>query len=64
MVFLPYLRSIITDKPYGLRKRVPSTHSSTYEMCKSLRTHLDCGKQMQHMELDLKGNPTNIGTQL
>ena len=30
----------------------------------SFRTRLACGKQMQHIELDTKGKPTNIGTQL
>ena len=38
--------------------------SSTYEMHKSSRTHLACGKQTQHIELDTKGKPTKIGTQL
>ena len=39
-------------------------HSSTYEMRKSSHTHLASGKQMQHIELDTKGKPTKIGTQL
>ena len=54
----------ITDKPYSLRKRLPSMCSSTYEMRKSSHTRLACGKQMQHIELDTKGKPTKIGTQL
>ena len=38
--------------------------SSTYEMRKSSRTRLASGKQTQHIELDTKGKPTKIGTQL
>ena len=45
-------------------KRLPSTHSSTYEMRKSSHTRLASGQQTQHIELDTKGKPMKIGTQL
>ena len=38
--------------------------SSTYEMRKSSCTRLASGKQMQHIELDTKGKPRKIDTQL
>ena len=50
-----------SDKPYSLRKRTVTTHTSTYETRRSLRVRLQTGNKTQHIELDSKGQPKTLG---
>ena len=62
MYFLVYLiKWLFTDKSYTLHQWIPSTRSSVYETRLSSRACKSPSHATQHIALDAKGQPTNIG---